>query len=151
MLVFRAWQDKDKAMRPPVKDLSTDESGSEAPAGKRTKATRKGKLPKSKGSRVRQRSNRHMVESDMDDNDTDDDAGCRNVVPAHKQTGTALESLIIQSESPSASSSLTFAHSGAGRQSRCEESNAEASAISIAGSVPASTKGCEEEEREGSG
>jgi hypothetical protein len=114
VLVFRAWQDKDKEMRPPVKDLSTDESGSEAPAGKRTKATRKGKLPKSKGNRVRQRSDRHMAESDIDDDDTDDndnedcrhDARCHNVVPAHKPTGMALESHILQSESPSASSSL---------------------------------------------
>jgi hypothetical protein len=66
VFIFRRWQDKDKEMRLPVKELTTDESGSDAPPDKLTKPTRMVISAKGREKRQRGRSNhRQRVESDI--------------------------------------------------------------------------------------
>ena len=71
VFLFRRWQDKDKEMRLPVKEQTTDQSSSEASPGKRNKGTTQVTLAKGRGKQHGKRSSqRRRLESDTDD-DTD--------------------------------------------------------------------------------
>jgi hypothetical protein len=102
VFLFRRWQDKDKEMRLPVKEQTTDESASDAPPDKRTKATRKVISAKGRGKRQRGQSNhRQRVESDVDD----DMEGCQdeddptNVLSGGKSASKTFVSDLVQSPS----------------------------------------------------
>lgn len=69
VFLFRRWQNKDKELRRPVKEDSTDESGSEAPPGKPTKPSRKAALPTARGKVKGRSANWHIVTSDSDSDD----------------------------------------------------------------------------------
>jgi hypothetical protein len=87
VFLFRQWQDKDKKLRRPVKDHSTDESGSEAPSRKPTKTSRQVALPTARVKGKRRSTNRHVVVSDSDsDSDLDENPRGKSVPPEGKST-----------------------------------------------------------------
>lgn len=118
VFLFRRWQDKDKEMRLPVKEQTTDQSSSEASPNKRNKGTKQLTLAKGRGKQHGKRSSqRRRLESDTDD-DTDscqDDDNFPNVL-AGKSASKTQQSDIAQS--PSVANSAVPDSTGVGQSGR---------------------------------
>jgi hypothetical protein len=124
VFLFRRWQDKDKEMRLPVKEQTTDQSSSEASPSKRNKGTKQVTLAKGRGKQHGKRSSRRRLESDTDD-DTDscqDDDNFPDVL-AGRSASKTQESDIAQS--PSVANSAVPDGTGV-RQSRRQDAVAKA-------------------------